>query len=83
MYVIEYMEVCLHGFLKIAMGLWFYEDDAVKQLFGHNVLVLVVRIRNLLQLDVCLPVDRGLSIRGRPNMLMIEHGKSQVHLLPR
>ena len=75
MYVIEYMEVCLHGFLKIAMGLWFYEDDAVKQLFGHNVLVLVVRIRNLLQLDVCLPVDRGLSIRGRPNMLMIERGK--------
>jgi len=48
MYVIEYMEVCLHGFLEIAMGLWFYEDDAVKQLFGHNVLVLVVRIGNLL-----------------------------------
>jgi len=75
MYVIEYMEVCLDGFLKVAMGLRFYEDDAVKQLFGHNVLVLVVRIGNLLQLDVCFPIDGGLSIRGRPNMLMIEHGK--------
>lgn len=66
------MKAYLRIFLKVAMSFWFHENDAVKQLFSNDVLVLAVGVRDLLQFDVCLPVNRGLSIRCCPDTLMIE-----------
>lgn len=46
------------------------EDDAIKEFLDHFILVLVVRVCDLLELDLCILVHRALSTGSDSGMLV-------------
>lgn len=65
--VIDYNGLCC--LLEVSVQLRFDEDDTVKQLLDHSVLVLIVLLCDLAELDLGLLVDGDLGTLCAARML--------------